>query len=812
MVRAWWRLIVTTCILGGAKVAPGQAGVSHALTVFPAAVRLDDGRDRQRLVAYLRAGDGQCEDVTQAATWRVVPATLALIERVGDDLLVRPRRDGDGEIVGTVGDRVVAVRLQVRHAEVAPSVSFVNEVLPILTKAGCNAGSCHGAASGKNGFGLSLFAFDPARDHTTLTRDLRGRRLDVAVPDESLFLKKASARIPHQGGKRLPADGAFYGELRAWVAAGAADDRAAAPALTRIEVQPDNAVVVGSGQRLPLVLLAHYQDGSDRDVTTQALWSSSNDAAVTVDGRGHACSHDAGEANLLARYGGLAVVTQVQVHADARPFVWPGTEPRNFVDEFVFAKLRRAHVVPAESCSDEVFLRRVHLDLLGVLPTVDETLAFLEDTSDDKRGALVGRLLARPEFATVQAMAWADVLQVDGETMEKKGAALMTRYLQAAFGDHRPFDAVVRELLTAEGASFTTPAVNFYTAANQPNLMAEQAAQVFLGVRLQCAQCHNHPFENWTMDDYYGFAAYFGQVARKRAEDPTEWIVYDRRNGEVRHKLDNRVVAPKLLGAPPGKIPPGADRRAVLAEWLTASENPFFAKNLANRVWVALFGRGIVDPPDDVRVSNPPSHPDLLARLAQLLIDAKFDFRPLYRTICASHTYQAGRHADTPAAALFAGNQVRRLSAEQLLDAVAAVTGVPTLYPGLPLGSPASAIVGGKTGVRFLDVFGRPARSSACTCDRSDEPTLSQTLHLVNGDTITTKLAAKSGHLQQALARQQKPEALLDELFLRAYCRRPTPAEEDALLQRVQQATDKNSVWQDLYWAVLNSREFTFQH
>lgn len=694
-------------------------------------------------------------------------------------------------------------------------VSFKNDVLPILTHSGCNAGSCHGAAAGKNGFGLSLFAYDPEHDWRALTHELRGRRLDPSDPDASLMLQKASARVGHQGGKRLDAAGPSYAMVRDWIAAGAPDDCATAPRLIGIDIAPQTAGLDGADRELPLRLSARYQDGSSRDVGALALWSSSNDAALAVDDGGRARSHGKGEAYVLARYGGFAVVAEVMVHEDATPFDWPGTAPFNFVDELVHDKLRRAHVAPAPLCSDEVFVRRLYLDLLGVLPTPAETLAFLRDENADKRAQLIDRLLERDEFAAVQAMTWAEVLQVDADRMEPKGAALLSRYLQQAFLQHRPFDQVVRELLLAEGPSFTSPAANFYLAADQPNLIGEHVAQVFLGIRVQCAQCHNHPFENWTMDDYYGFAAFFAQLGRKRGEDPTEWIVYDKGSGEVKHKRDGRTVAPKLLGAEAPSIAPGEDRRRALAAWLTAKSNPFFARNLANRAFARLFGRGIVDPPDDVRISNPPSHRELLDRLAQLLTDSDFDFRALYRTLCNSRTYQLARHADAPPAALFAGNQVRRLSAEQLLDAIGAVTGVPTRYPGLPPGSPASLIEGGRSAVRFLELFGRPARSSSCTCERSAEPTLGQTLHLVNGDTIEQKLADRRSRLATALQRHDAPEAMLDELFVAGYCRHPTAAEQDQLLGAVRASKDAKTAtaaWQDVYWAVLNSKEFLFQH
>lgn len=692
-------------------------------------------------------------------------------------------------------------------------VSFRNDVIPILTRAGCNAGSCHGAAAGKNGFALSLFGYDPDTDHRVLTHELRGRRVDPAQPEQSLMLVKATTGSVHQGGKRLDPDGPFYATLRAWIAAGAPDDGKSAPKLTAIGIEPGDAVLVGAEGAVAQRVRARYADGSERDVTALALWSSSNDGAATVSNEGNVVAKSPGETCVLARFGGLAAAAQVMVLADDAPLVWPeGAVASNFVDEAVHAKLRAARVAPAGVCSDEVFVRRVHLDLLGLLPTPEETRAFLAEAAPDKRGALIDALLARPEFAATQAMAWAEVMQVDAATMEGKGASLFGQWLRDVFAEHRPLDAAVRELLTAEGNTFSTAPANFHVVANEPHLLAEKVAQNLLGVRVQCAQCHNHPFEKWSMDDYYGFAAFFGQVGRKRGDDPYEWVIWDRRNGEVRNKRDGEVSPPRLLGDGVAKIPPGTDRRAVLAKWLTAPENPFFAANVVNRLWARLFGRGIVEPVDDVRVSNPASHPKLLQQLAKLFVDGGFDVRPVVAAICKSRTYQLARHPDAPPAALFAGNQVRRLSAEQLLDAIGAVTGAPTKYPGVALGEPATGLDGSGGNVRFLEVFGRPARTSACTCDRREEPTLGQTLHLINGDTIAQKIGDRNGRVRAALAAKQAPEAMLEELFLRAYSRRPTATESERLLAAVAASQDKAAAWHDIYWAVLNSKEFTFQH
>ncbi len=694
----------------------------------------------------------------------------------------------------------------------AQDVSFRNEVIPILTRAGCNAGSCHGAAAGKNGFALSLFGYDPAADHRKLTRDLRGRRLDPAQPEQSLMLVKATTGAVHQGGTRLDPAGPFYATLLRWIAAGAPDDGDKAPALAAITLVPGDSVLVGPGQTIAQQVRARYADGSERDVTSLALWSTSNDGAAGISDQGQVTSKDAGETCVLARFGGLAAAAQVLVLADDAPLTWPETAvARNFVDEAVHKKLRAARVAPAEVCSDEVLVRRVYLDLLNVLPTPDEARAFLADTAPDKRDTLIDALLARPEFGAAQAMAWAEVMQADAQTMEGKGAAVFGGWLREVFAQHRPLDAAVRELLTAEGPTFTSATANFHLVANEPHLLAEKVAQNLLGVRMQCAQCHNHPFEKWSMDDYYGFAAFFGQVGRKRGDDPYEQVIWDRRNGEVRNKRDGEVSPPRLLGAGVATIPPDTDRRAVLARWLTAADNPFFAANVVNRLWARLFGRGLVDPVDDVRVSNPASHPQLLADLGKLFVERGFDVRPVVAVICKSRTYQLGRHPGVPPAALFAGNQVRRLSAEQLLDAIGAVTGVPTKYAGVELGGPATELDGSGSNVRFLDVFGRPARTSACTCDRREEPTLGQTLHLINGETIAQKIGDRNGRVRRALAAKQAPAAMLEELFFAAYSRSPRSDESERLLATVTEA-DPTAAWNDIYWAVLNSKEFTFQH
>jgi hypothetical protein len=800
------------CAALAAQTAQGDPALLQ-LRVLPASVQLDSALDLQSLLAMSVRSDGIVQSLQKDVAWSVADNAIAAVEPMEHGIRLKPLRDGATELVVRWNGCEQRVPVVVRNAAAVRGASFRNEIIPALTASGCNAGSCHGAAAGKNGFGLSLFGYDPPRDHRTITRDLRGRRVDIAAPEQSLLLQKATTGAVHQGGKKLTPQDASYQRIIDWIREGATDDGDQAAAVTSIELEPANAVLVGTGSALPFVVRAHYADGSDSDVTALTQWSSGNDAVARV-AKGLLTSVGRGEAVILARFHGLASIARVRVHADDAPFQWRETAAVNLVDEHLFRTLKAARTQAAAPCSDEQFLRRVHLDLIGVLPSPDEVRAFLDDASADKRARLIDRLLDRPEFAAAQASMWADVMQVDAQTMEPKGAALLGRWLRAAFAAHKPFDAVVRELLTADGATFTVPAANFQLIAQQPHLVAEKAAQVFLGVRLQCAQCHNHPFERWSMDDYYGFAAFFGQVGKKRGLDPYEFVIWNRGDGEVRNLKNGAVMPPRLLGAGLAKCEPGSDRRKVLADWICAPDNPFFARNVANRLWARMFGRGIVDPVDDVRIGNPPSHPELLDALTRLLVDAKFEVRAVLRTIAQSRSYQSALAAEDSDASLFAGLKPRRLAAEPLLDALSAATGVPTKYPGVPLGAPATAVDAGRNSVRFLDAFGRPGRDSACTCDRHDDPTLGQTLHLINGDTVATKIGDGQGRLRKALAAKQAPSAMLEDLFLAAYCRRPKASEQERLLALVQtpDAKANSAAWQDIYWSVLNSKEFLFQH
>lgn len=804
-------------VLGFAGVAVAFVAVTAGaqnVEVYPNAVLLDNARDPNRAVVTQTREDGVTLDLTEQAKVTITPETLAVWDA---SFKLVPKGDGEGTVRVEAGGATVEIPITVRNVANDPAMSFRNDIEPALMRAGCNTGACHGAASGKNGFKLSLFGFDPSMDYTNLTRETLGRRLNAASPDESLMLLKPSGGVEHEGGTRIHKDDFLYTMLRRWIADGAQSDGDDLPALTGVEILPTSGVLEGEGAKQRLVVLAKYSDGTDRDVTSLAVLAPQDPTIVAIDDNGVATAGSRGEAYVMARYGTFAVVAQFIVLPAEATFQWPeDASPKNYVDELVYAKLKKLRVPPAERCSDEVFLRRATIDVLGMLPTVEESRAFLADNSPDKREKLLDRLLERQEFAELWAMKWAEVLRVKAtaNVLDPKGMFRYNDWLRQSILANKPLDQLIRELLTAEGGSFSSPAANFYLNESAPAQTAENVSQVFMGVRIQCAQCHNHPFERWTMDDYYSFAAFFAQIGRKNSTDPRERIVYNSGGGEVGHIKGGRAMPPKFLGgASPDTA--GKDRRAVLADWLTSPENPWFAKNIANRVWEQFLGKGIIDPPDDVRVSNPPVNPELLDALGKKLVEYQYDLRKLVRDICLSNTYQLATHPRDPNARdtkNFAFAQTRRLGAEMMLDAVTQVTSTKVKFAQLPIGARAVQVADGNSGNYFLEVFGRPKRDSVCTCERRNEPTLAQTLHLINGNTLTQAMADGNGRLSERVQEGMAPETIVEDLYLAAYSRYPKADETAKLVEYAANASDKRQALEDIYWSVLNSKEFIFNH
>jgi hypothetical protein len=796
-------LIALLCL----AASPALAAEPVRITVAPDAVELTGARDRQALVVQAEFADGSTKDITATATFALDKPVATVT-----NAFLAPAADGTATLTVTAGAHSAKVPVVVTKAKDADALRFRTDVLPVLTRVGCNTGKCHGSASGKDGFRLSLFGYDPEGDHFRITREMGGRRVNLATPDDCLIANKATGKVPHTGGKRLEPGSENYLLLLRWLEGGAPKDPKDTPKPTGIEVFPRQAVFASKGEAQRVVVRARYSDGTDRDVTRFTVFVGNNDAAATVSEDGVITGTGPGEAFILARFDEFTEGTGIIVRSGA-PFTDPKTPAFNYIDTHVHAKLNKLHIVPSEVCSDEVFLRRVYVDLLGLLPTPKEREQFLADSDPKKREKLVDALLAREEFRDIWVMKWAEVLQIRTiNGISQKGLQLYDKWLRDKIRGGATIDQVVRELLPAVGGTFENPAVNYFQTETAPQLLAENVSQVFLGTRIQCAQCHNHPFDRWTMDDYYGFAAFFSQVGYKNAQDPRELTVFNSGTGEMRHPLGNRLVKPKFLGGAAPNLKEGTDYRAALADWLASTENPAFARNVGNIVWAHFFGKGIVDSVDDVRVSNPASNPELLAALGKKAAEYKFDVKKLARDVCLSRTYQLATQRNATNEfdeRNFSRQHVRRMRAEVLLDCITQVTETTNQFPGLPQGGRAIHIPDGRTPNYFLTTFGRSTRNTSCTCEVKVTPTLSQALHLLNGETTGGKVA-EGKVVERLLAAKKEPAAVAAELYVRCLGREPSATEAAKIAKRLEATENKQEALEDLFWALLNTNEFIF--
>jgi hypothetical protein len=701
-----------------------------------------------------------------------------------------------------------------------PGPSFRLDVMPILMRSGCNTGSCHGAARGKDGFRLSLFGFDPEADYQRITREISGRRINLALTAESFLLTKATNAVPHGGGARIKPGDEYYNTLKRWLDTGAKNDPGPVPAVVAVVLDPPEGVLDGAGATQQLSLRAKYADGSERDVTSLAVFLTNNDNAAKVDATGLVTAGNRGEAFVMARFETHTVGSHFITLPKGLAFQWANPPAANVIDELIHAKLQKLRINPSAICTDEEFLRRASLDICGVLPTSDEYRSFMASADPQKRAALVDQLLVRKEFVDLWVMKWSELMMIRTVPNEVSYKAMLLYYnwLQERIEANTPIDQLVRELLSAKGGTFTEPATNYFQHERDTLKTAENVAQVFMGMRIQCAQCHNHPFDRWTMDDYYGFANFFAQIGRKRGEDPRETIVFNSGSGDVKHPVGGRVVPPKFLG---GAVPDtqGRDRREVLADWLASPANEYFGRNLVNIVWAHFFGSGIVDEVDDVRVSNPPVNKALLDVLATRFVESKYDFKQLVREICTSNAYQRSTQANETNAdddRNFSKARLRRIRSEVLLDVVTAATATQNKFQGLPLGARAVQIADGNTSSYFLTTFGRATRGTACSCEVKMEPNLSQALHLLNGDTVQEKITS-GGVVKRMLDENRSAEQIVEEIYLRTLTRMPTDKERTSLLEILQDpaAQDPAAIQRNLedsFWAILNSREFVFNH
>lgn len=783
------------------------------------------GQDaRQQLVVTARLADGQVRDVTHDVIYSAAPAGVVTVDATG---MVVPVADGRATITATApqGSSAKIDLVVVRCGRELP-VNFPNQVVPIFTKLGCNSGGCHGKASGQNGFKLSLLGFEPTEDYEHLVNEGRGRRLFPAAPEQSLLLRKPLGDVPHGGGTRLERDSYSYRVVRRWILQGMPYGSPSDPTVSRIEVFPKSRSMVRGG-RQQLLVIAHYTDGSTEDVTGNVKFEPNDTEMAEVTDAGLVKILDlAGDVGIMARYQGQVDVFRATIPLGAPVESLPPA--KNFVDELVFKKLKELGLPPSPVCDDATFLRRVSVDIAGRTPTAAEAEAFLANPDPDKRNKLIESLLASGDYADHFATKWNAVLRNKKRTEAyTRGTYVFHSWIRDNLYANTPWDEIVRQILTASGEMGQNPPVTWYREVKDIHEQVQDTAQLFLGLRIKCAQCHHHPFEKWSQQDYYGLAGFFTQIGRKKGQYPNEDRIYATRAmpGAVNPKTQQRVD-PAGLGSSPSKVSAEADAREALATWVTGKDNPFFTRALVNRYWKHFLSRGLVEPEDDMRVTNPPTNPALLDALADHFQASGYDLKELVRTICRSQVYQLSSEPNAYNAndkQNYSRYYPKRLEAEVLLDAVDRVTGTPTDFNGLPQGTRAIQLPDPGVNSYFLTVFGRPEGSSACECERSGEANLAQSLHLLNSAEIQNKLSSGNGRVATLVADKGHPlSEKIREVYLYAYAREPKPDETAVAMKHIDKSTAgkdnaarpaaERSALEDVLWALINTKEFLFNH
>ncbi|MCO6456627.1 MAG: DUF1553 domain-containing protein [Pirellulaceae bacterium] len=812
IICLWWLFPATSLV---------QA--ADPFQVLPPELRLEgDFAQAQLLVT---AADDQGEfssrsaDLSGSAQYASSDSSVVVVESGGR---VRAMANGQAQITVSAGGHERQVQVTVAGVGSTP-VDFTRDIRPILNKAGCASAACHAAQHGKGGFKLSVFGFDPPADYEAVARAGRQRRLNFASPDRSLFLRKPAMGMPHGGGLRLPPDGLEYQVLRSWIASGAPAPRADAPEVTHLTVAPASRVTqVGQSQQLQVI--AHYSDQSQRDVTAQARFDSMDDGVLSVDGAGLVRCEGRGQAAIMVRYEDQAeIATFVIPYAESVQLA--GWRNQNYVDELAEAKFRELGLEPSPLCDDATFVRRAFLDAIGTLPTPEVTTAFVQSADPDKRTRLIDQLLGltgdpqldiyNDQYAAYWTLKWSDLIRNNSNSLGEQGMWALHNWIREALRTNRPYDEFVRELVMAKGSIYSNGPANYFRIHTDSSALTEATAQIFLGVRLECAKCHHHPFEKYSQADYYSLAAYFARVGTKNSEEfglfGRESVVTVRSTGDVRHPRTGQLMQPKPLEAEPIDDP--LDRRIPLAAWLTAPDNRLFARAVVNRYMGYLLGRGLVEPLDDMRSTNPPSNVALLETLAEDFVDHRFDLKHLIRTIMTSRLYQLDSQPTPENASdrrFYSHYRVKRLTAEPLLDAIDQVTGVQTKFRNLPLGTRAIELPDAEYPDYFLNTFAKPKRASVCECERTPDENLAQALHTLNGDTIAQKISDKNGRLARLLAENRPHDEIVRELYLSALCR--WPSEEELVLSRqfLQESPSPKECYEDLLWALINSKQFLF--
>jgi hypothetical protein len=802
------------------------------LRVVPRDVALSGPHASQRLLVLDEQGGTVVGDRTARARFSSSNPAVAAVDKGG---VVRAAGDGEAVVNAELNGQRATAKVKVRGTKAPFAWSFRNHVIPVLTRLGCNSGACHGALAGKGGQKLSLRGYAPIADYFVLTRQAGGRRVNRLEPALSLMLRKPTMTVSHGGGLRLEVGSPEYNLLADWIASGCPGPRPDDPTIRRLEVLPAEAVLHPK-DKLQVIVRAWYSDGHSADVTRWAKFSSTEDLVAAVDENGRVKVAGYGEAAVTVWYSNLVALCRVRSPLANRidPKVFAEAPRHNFIDNLVLKKLEALHFPPSPPCDDSTFIRRAYLDAAGILPTPEEVRAFLADRRPDKRARLIDSLLRRPEFVDYWAYKWSDVLLVSSRRLPQPAVWAFYQFIRQSVADNKPWDRFAREILTAQGSSLENGAANYFAMHKDVAELTETTAVTFLGMSVTCCRCHNHPLEKWTQDQYWELANLFSRVALRNGDRPGEVLVRSQPDGDVLHLRRGVAMPPTPLDGKPLPLDSPVDRRKYFADWLTAKDNPYFAHALVNRVWHNFLGRGLVEPEDDLRQTNPPSNGELFDALAKAFVDHGYDVKHLIRTIMNSAAYQrssvplAGNKSDDR---FYSHYLVRRLPAEVVLDAYSQVTGVPTLFKQVALGS-----TGGVAGTDayppgtralqlpdalvvspFLESFGRPDRSQPCSCERTEESSVTQALHLNNGKTLNEKLRSKSSRVGRWLKEKVSDEEVVRRVFLLALSRGPTPAERTRLLGLMAEAardgdTARREVLEDLFWSVLTGREFLFNH
>lgn len=793
----------------------------ESISVFPEKIFLVGKEQAHQIIATgERVGEFEV-DITDSVSYETDRPDVV---RVEDGGIVRAGAPGEAQITVSHERGITAtVTVRVRAAPSEMKLSFVNDVLPVLSKAGCNAGKCHAKPEGQNGFKLSVFAYDPGHDYNEIVKDARGRRVFPAFPEESLILRKATLAIPHEGGERFTRDSEPYRTLVDWISEGMTYSTPGEPSLESIDIfPPERRYRKGTDQRL--LVRAHYSDGSIEDVTSLAQFSSNDDEIASVDDAGRVLVGTlSGETAIIARFMGLVSVSRIFVPSDQLlpESMFASLPSSGFIDELAYEWFRKLGLFPSELCSDSEFLRRASLDGIGVLPTAAEARDFLEDRSEDKRLRLIERLLDSPAYVGYWAGKWADLIRPNPDRVGVKSVYVLDQWLRESFRQNKPYDSMVREIITAQGSTHRVgPTVVFRDRRNPPDV-STLVSQVFLGVRMECARCHHHPNEKWSQNDFYQFAAFFAEIKRKGAgvSPPISGdfeVIYHKPGGQVKHPVTSESMKPKPPDGPIAQIPNGGDPRTNLADWMCQPDNPFFSKAVVNRVWAEFFGRGFVDPVDDFRASNPAVNEPLLNALAEDFVRHGYDLKHLMRTIMGSRLYQLSslpNEYNMTDTRNFSRSYRRRLPAEVLLDAVGSVTETVADFQGLAAGSNAKETWNYKISSEFMDAFGRPNSSSDCPCERDSKSSVVQALHLMNSSGLQERIAHKDGRARELAESDRSTAEIVAELYLGAFGRFPTP-EELSLASRAYAVPEsiRQTATEDILWALLNTAEFIFNH